>query len=152
MICCIPQADRGEHPATDVSSEDPGSDDWAEMVELGGGFSMGTSDIDRVPGDGEEPVRRIELSPFSIDVETVTNERFARFVGATDYLTDAERFGWSFVFRQFVSRRTSRTVSQAVAQTPWWWRVDGAFWRRPEGPDSDIEDPHGPSCGARVLE
>ena len=140
MICCIPQADRGDRPASNVAPEGPGSDDLAEMVELGGGFSMGTDDIDRVSGDGEEPVRRIELSPFSIDVAAVTNERFARFVNATDYVTDAERFGWSFVFRQFVSSRTSRTVSEAVAQTPWWWRVDGAFWRRPEGPDSDIEE------------
>ena len=140
MICCIPQTGRGEQTAPNVFPDGPGSGDLAEMVELGGGFAMGTNDIDCVPGDGEEPVRLTELSPFSIDVAAVTNERFARFVEATDYVTDAERFGWSFVFRQFVSQRTSRTVSQAVAQTPWWWQVDGAFWRRPEGPDSDVDD------------
>ncbi len=117
-----------------------GSDDPREMVDLGGEFSMGSEDLDCVPGDGEGPVRRVTLSRFSIEAAAVTNERFARFAEATDYRTEAERFGWSFVFWRFVSRRTSRNVIQANARARWWWRVEGAFWRRPEGPDSDIED------------
>ena len=141
MECCIPQLDRGEASVPSVSPEATESaDDLNGMVDLAGEFLMGGEDVDRIPGDGEEPVRKIELSPFSIDVSTVTNERFARFVGATDYVTDAERFGWSFVFHHFVSKRTSKGVSQAVAQTSWWWKVESAFWRRPEGLDSDIED------------
>ena len=41
---------------------------------------------------------RVELDPFSIDAFTVSNDRFASFVDATGHRTDAERFGWSFVF------------------------------------------------------
>jgi len=141
MDCCIPQHDRGEHATADVpATRRPSSDVLADRVELEGRFSMGTDDIDRVPGDGEDPVRRIELSPFSIDVAAVTNGQFLRFVEVTDHVTDAERFGWSFVFHQFVSKRISKSVTQVVERTPWWWQVQGAFWQRPEGPDSDIEE------------
>ena len=27
-----------------------------------------------------------------------------------------------------------------VKDTPWWMGVEGAYWRRPEGPDSSIKD------------
>ena len=30
-------------------------------------------------------------------------------------------------------------IKQAVADAPWWLPVDGADWRHPEGPDSDIK-------------
>jgi hypothetical protein len=33
-----------------------------------------------------------------IDATVVSNERFAEFIRNTGYVTDAERFGWSFVF------------------------------------------------------
>lgn len=34
---------------------------------------------------------------FSIDEHCVTNENFAAFVKDTGYVTEAERFEWSFV-------------------------------------------------------
>ena len=40
----------------------------------------------------------VELTPFAIEAHAVTNRRFADFVDATGYTTDAERYGWSFVF------------------------------------------------------
>ena len=55
-------------------------------------------------------------------------------------MTEPERFGWSFVFRQFVSEEVTATVDQAFARAPWWWKVDGAWWREPEGPGSSIAD------------
>ena len=33
-----------------------------------------------------------------LDVTEVTNGQFAEFADATGYETDAEKFGWSFVF------------------------------------------------------
>ena len=116
------------------SSEDPRRD----MVRLEGGFMMGNADRFQFPGDGEGPVRRVELKPFYIDVASVANAQFAGFVEATGYETEAERYGWSFVFRQFVSRRETRRVTQAVAEAPWWWRIDGSDWRHPDGRDSDL--------------
>ena len=53
--------------------------------------------------DGEGPVRTVELASFLIDPTCVTNKQFGTFVKATGYQTDAERFGWSFVFRGLVA-------------------------------------------------
>ena len=100
---------------------------------------MGTRAPVRNRRDGEDPVRRITLSPFSIATTTVTNGEFAAFVEATGHVTEAERFGWSFVFNQFVSEEVAATVDQAVAKVPWWWKVDGAWWREPEGQGSSID-------------
>ena len=56
----------------------------------GGSFTMGTADPPRLHGD-ESPARRVSLDPFYIDKTEVTNAEFARFVGATGYVTTAER-------------------------------------------------------------
>ena len=34
---------------------------------------------------------------YGIDKHAVTNDQFAAFVKATGYVTEAEKFGWSFV-------------------------------------------------------
>ncbi len=99
---------------------------------------MGSVSEEGFSADGEGPVREIDVTPFFIDETAVTNAQFGRFVRATRYVTEAERFGWSFVFHSFVSRKVTRAVDQAVAEAPWWWRVDGASWRRPNGPGSGI--------------
>nr|WP_261381740.1 formylglycine-generating enzyme family protein [Paenibacillus cremeus] len=111
------------------------------MIYLSGGeFLMGTDDGEGFPADGEGPVRSVTLKPFYIDPCTVTNEEFSRFVEATGYVTEAETFGWSFVFHLFVSPETAEKVRGSVQQTPWWLGVDGAYWKCPEGPDSNIDD------------
>ena len=102
-------------------------------------FLMGTDDRRGFPGDGEGPVRPVALDGFHIDETTVTNGQFAAFVTDTGYITEAELFGWSFCFHQFVSDETSKAVEQRVEGSEWWWRVDGADWRCPDGPDSSIE-------------
>ena len=110
------------------------------LVRLEGEFLMGTRARERNRRDGEDPVRRITVSPFSISTTTVTNRQFAAFVEATGHVTEAKRFGWSFVFNQFVTEEVAATVDQAVAKVPWWWKVDGTWWREPEGPGSSIAD------------
>jgi formylglycine-generating enzyme required for sulfatase activity len=110
------------------------------MVLLPGGtFRMGTEDPDGFREDGEGPVRDITVSPFWIDVHAVTNERFAAFVDATGYVTEAERFGWSFVFAGFLPAALRRGAARPE-QTPWWCGVEGAYWRAPEGPGSALAD------------
>ena len=70
-----------------------------ETAEIAGGvFRMGSADPWAYPDDGEGPVHEVQLSPFCIDTTAVSNARFAEFVTATGYVTDAERYGWSFVF------------------------------------------------------
>ena len=110
-----------------------------DMVYLEGGeFLMGTEDNEGFPADGEGPVRKVRLKPFWIDKHCVTNEEFARFVRETGYVTEAERFGWSFVFHLLVPERIARTVDRAALATPWWWPVKGASWKHPEGPYTGI--------------
>jgi formylglycine-generating enzyme len=108
------------------------------MIELpGGGFLMGADDGEGYRADGEGPVREVVLHPFAIELTAVTNAQFATFVKATGYRTEAERFGFSFVFAGFLDEETERT-SEVVPAAPWWRAVPGAFWRRPEGPGSEI--------------
>jgi formylglycine-generating enzyme len=111
----------------------------SEMVHLeGGAFFMGTEDPIGFPADGEGPVRAVTLKPFWIDAYAVSNTRFAAFAEATGHVTDAERYGWSFVFGGLLPDDFEPT--RGAAQTPWWRQVFGASWRHPEGLHSSIED------------
>jgi formylglycine-generating enzyme required for sulfatase activity len=87
----------------------------------GGSFAMG--DADGMPF--ESTVHTVELDSFFIDEHEVTVAEFAKFVGATNYKTEAEKFGWSAVF-DFDSGA--------------WRRVDGADWRHPEGKNSAAKE------------
>jgi sulfatase modifying factor 1 len=110
-----------------------------ELINLpGGAFLMGNEDREANRYDGEGPVRQVTVDPFAIDPYTVTNDDFAQFVAATGYRTEAEQFGWSFVFHTFLSAETAAKVTQAPVQTPWWRVVHGADWAHPEGTDSDV--------------
>src|SRR5688572_28179059 len=98
--CCTPAAQRTEPVDETSNPESRGvAGSAAEMVLLPGGeFLMGSVDPDSYPADGEGPVRRVRLNPFWIDQTAVSNRQFAAFVEATGHRTEAERFGWSFVF------------------------------------------------------
>ena len=99
---------------------------------------MGTNGKHGYVADGEGPAHVVSLSPFSISRHAVTNAQFAAFVTATGYRSDAERFGWSFVFARFLPDDFPPT--RAVANAPWWRQVEGADWAHPEGPDSAVDD------------
>lgn len=109
------------------------------MVLLPGGeFVMGDGSGEGFPQDGEGPARAFTLDPFYIDPYAVTNERFGAFVAETGYVTEAERFGWSFVFHLFVPEALQNAANGVAGGAPWWRKVDGACWRAPEGPGSDV--------------
>ena len=138
--CCAPSA--GRAPATDGVAAPSGVSDadavTADLITLPGvPFSMGTDGRYGYPADGEGPAHEVLLSAFSISRYAVTNAQFAAFVAATGHRTEAERFGWSFVFAGFLPDDFPPT--RAVAQTPWWRQVDGADWAHPEGPHSSVE-------------
>ncbi len=103
----------------------------------GGPFAMGSAGQQAYPGDGEGPVHQVRLAPFGIDAHAVSNDRFEEFVAATGFRTDAERYGWSFVFAAFLPDDFPPT--RAVAATPWWRQVEGADWRHPDGPQSSLD-------------
>nr|XP_015202870.1 PREDICTED: sulfatase-modifying factor 1 [Lepisosteus oculatus] len=104
-----------------------------------GKFTMGT-DEPAIPQDGEGPARTVHIQQFYMDVYEVSNLEFENFVNATGYVTDAEKFGDSFVYEGLLSEQVKTQISQAVAAAPWWLPVKGATWRHPEGPDSNISD------------
>lgn len=111
------------------------------MVALPGGeFLMGTDDPDGFPADGEGPVRRVFVDPFLMDTTPVTNEAFARFIALTGYRTEAERFGWSFVFAGDLRLTEGLEERAAVPGVEWWKRIDGACWDHPEGPESSLAE------------
>jgi formylglycine-generating enzyme required for sulfatase activity len=98
---------------------------------------MGTEAADGYPADGEGPVHTVGISPFRVAPHAVSNSEFGEFAEATGHVTDAERYGWSFVFGGLLPDDFPPT--RGVAQSPWWRQVEGACWRRPEGPQSDID-------------
>jgi formylglycine-generating enzyme required for sulfatase activity len=98
---------------------------------------MGTDEPARWPTDGEGPAREVRLSAYRIATTAVTNEDFAGFVDATAYVTDAQRFGWSFVFGGLLPDDFPPT--RGVANAPWWRQVEGADWSHPFGPQSSVQ-------------
>lgn len=132
------QAEQVE-PTNLIQEQRPLTSPLASMIRLdGGAFQMGTNSDEGFLADGEGPIRIVRVSPFYISPCTVTNKEFLAFTDATGYRTEAESYGWSFVFHLFVSDKVRESISQVPTQTPWWYVVAGADWRHPEGPDSDI--------------
>jgi len=129
--CCAPARDG---PATTAPALTPGSSDpgRARAILIPGGTALVGTNRPGLPMDGESPLCTKRLTPYRIDATTVTNARFARFVAETGYVTEAERFGNSFVFRSFLPKDAPPT--QGVIGTDWWRMVDGANWRLPHGP------------------
>ena len=120
----------------------------------GGEFSMGALDppaADQVAMHGAEdarPIHRVYVDGFWMDKTDVTNEEFARFVKATDYVTVAER---KPAAEDFPGAPLENLVAGSVVFSPpdhpvplndhfqWWSYVKGANWRHPEGPRSNIK-------------
>ena len=99
-------------------------------------FLMGDAFSEGYTGDGEGPQRLVRCGDFRISPYTVSNREFERFIEDTGYITHAERCGWSFVFYKCLTL-SSRGGLQSPIDTPWWLKVEGAFWSAPEGPGSN---------------
>ena len=144
--CCVPSKERAERLAESrwCSEERPRASKAPTegMVRLAGGdFLMGTESEAGFPADGEGPVREVTIDPFYIDVHAVTNRRFMGFVEKSGYKTEAEKFGWSFVFhKQLPREKYDRLVDDMAAGHKWWCKVRGADWQHPEGPDSNVSE------------
>jgi len=88
-----------------------------------GEFKMGSSDSDSKALDSEKPQHSVYLDAYWIDQTEVTNLMFSRFIEDVGYLTEAEKEGWGTTFN---------------LSTEKWEQTDGADWRHPRGPTSDI--------------
>jgi formylglycine-generating enzyme len=134
--CCTPtrQATGAVPVAPDVVPVRAAAQDLVTIAT--GTFSMGDGFGDGDPGDGETPVHQVTVAAFEIAATTVTNDEFATFCAATGYVTLAEREGWSFVFAGLLPDDFPPTRS--VVGAPWWRQVEGADWRHPDGPHTDV--------------
>jgi sulfatase modifying factor 1 len=102
-------------------------------------FLMGSESTKVFHGDGEGPIRKVELPSYWIDETSVTNREFAGFIEDTGYKTEAETYGWSFVFEGQLSEKTLNNHFQGRSQNPAWWvGISGAKWDAPYGPESSI--------------
>ena len=101
-----------------------------------GTYLIGTDKKIGFETDYETPRTEVTINGFYIDETTVTNQEFMEFVTATNYQTDAEKIGWSYVFHYFLDEPKKYPLK--VPQTSWWHLVEGANWKHPEGPESDI--------------
>lgn len=106
-------------------------------VRIPGGQTLVGTSSPGIPHDGEDPQRKARVKPFRIGAITVTNAEFKSFIDATGFTTEAERFGWSFVFWAQVPESVGDT--HAVAEVQWWRRVDGANWRDINGPGTETD-------------
>ncbi|KAG8516856.1 Formylglycine-generating enzyme [Galemys pyrenaicus] len=93
----------------------------SKMVPIPAGvFTMGT-DEPQIKQDGEAPARRVAMDAFYMDAYEVSNADFEKFVNATGYLTEAEKFGDSFVFEGALSERVKAGIQQAVSGVAAGW-------------------------------
>lgn len=114
LVALLVAADRSTGAAPPATTQAAAAPEG--MVRIPGGtFNMGTADGFAFEG----PVHPVTLKAYFLDKHEVTVAQFQRFVAATGYKTEAEKFGWSGVF--------DRKAGE-------WARVDGADWRRPCGP------------------
>lgn len=128
--CCSPSRG-GDAETTPVAAAGGPA---AELLTIAGGpVLLGSADPDHPE---EWPVREVTLAPYRIAACAVTTDEYAAFVAATGHVTDAERFGWSFVFAGLLPDDFPPT--RGVAAAPWWREVPGATWVHPEGPHSDL--------------
>jgi formylglycine-generating enzyme len=142
--CCVPSKERSVLLDTSrVASQSrvracTGS--VTDMVKLEGGpFLMGTNYAHGFPADGEGPVRKVTVDAFFIDQYPVTNAAFREFVRATGHRTEAEKYGWSFVFINHIRPdQLNQLVEKVVPGVEWWCKVPGATWEHPEGPETNI--------------
>lgn len=106
------------------------------MVDIPGGRSLVGTARPEIPDDGESPLRVKKQDGFRIAPTTVTNKAFSEFVETTGYVTDAEHYGWSFVF--YADIPTSISLTDGVVGTEWWRKVSGANWRDIHGPGTQL--------------
>mmetsp|Transcript_16678 Transcript_16678/g.35212 ORF Transcript_16678/g.35212 Transcript_16678/m.35212 type:complete len:487 (-) Transcript_16678:389-1849(-) len=88
---------------------------------------------------GAVPPRVVRVDPFFIDEAPVTNKEYGKFVRATYYETEAEKYGWSFVLSSFLPNAEELEEAEVDPEAEDWVAVDKAYWRNPEGPGTSYK-------------
>jgi formylglycine-generating enzyme len=138
-------ADAGPVEPTTVRDADaPGPAPEGMVWVPAGRFSMGST---YSPFADARPIHPVELDGFWMDRTPVTNADFARFIRATGYVTVAEQKPDP---KDFPGVPVDQLVPGSLVFDPpshavplddfraWWNYVEGACWKHPEGPGSDL--------------
>lgn len=105
-----------------------------------GTYSIGTNQ-EVFETDNEGPQKEVSLKKFYLDKYEVSNADFEKFVIETEYVTEAETFGDSFVFKILLDEKTQKEYEAfRVAAAPWWYKVKEVYWKQPEGAGSSIDN------------
>ncbi|MET0545730.1 MAG: formylglycine-generating enzyme family protein [Caulobacterales bacterium] len=128
---------------TAEASRCPAPEPQGDVKLTGGMFVLGAH-----PENAEEgPAREVTVKPFSIDRTEVTNAQFTEFVKATGYATLAERAPDPKLYPGVPADQLKPAAIVFVGAsgigagdpTGWWRLVEGASWKNPEGPGSDLK-------------
>ena len=124
------------------------------MVWIPGGTFLMGGDNDQARRD-EFPQHKVKVTGFYMDATEVTNEQFEKFVKATHYITTAEKdVDWNELKKQLPPNTPKPDSEQLKAASlvfvptaepvdladysQWWQWKQGANWRHPQGPGSNI--------------
>ena len=112
--CCAPAANRPTHlKQVRRAATTPDLD----LIEIPGGAAILGTDHQAIPLDEEGPARSKKLKSFRIMETSVTNAQFSAFIEETGFKTEAEEFGWSFVFYHNVSDSVDATLGVQNVET-----------------------------------
>ena len=136
-------------PAGQASAPSPEGMAWIPGGEFSMGSSAASASLCSMPGvtNDAQPVVRVAVDSFWMDVTEVTNAQFAAFVAATKYVTVAEtrptkeEFPTAPPENLIAGSTVFKPTDKPVPLTDffaWWSYVPGADWRHPTGPDSNI--------------
>lgn len=149
IACTAATGERVEAAPANTADSHPGMV-WIE----GGSFRMGGDNSQAA--DDEYPKHKVSVDGFWMDITEVTNEQFEKFVKATGYITTAERKpDWEELKKQLPPGTPAPDTSLLVPASlifvappgevslndysQWWQWKEGADWRHPHGPGSNIE-------------
>jgi formylglycine-generating enzyme required for sulfatase activity len=139
LTACAPRA-------KPVAAVDPvcAAQPTGEVALKGGTFTLGAGAMH----DDEGPQRTVTVGPFSIDRTEVTNAQFAEFVAATGYVTLSERDPDPALYPGVPADQLNPSSLVFVGNDEglgdgnparWWRVIDGASWKHPKGPGSDLK-------------
>jgi formylglycine-generating enzyme len=138
--------------ADDVTLPSVGKSTEGMQLIKGGTFTMGSA-----AQPIEAPAHRVMVSDFYIDKAEVTNNEFKEFVERTGYVTTAEVAPTWVELREQLPPGTpppdgplaagsvvyfqpEGLVTSMEDYSQWWKWIEGANWKNPEGPGSNLEN------------
>lgn len=130
-------------PCLVVDSAISGAEKHRQVLIRGGEFTMGHNNA----YPEESPARLVIVDDFYIDTHEVTNAQFQEFIESTGYVTTAERTPDPALYPDIpvellVPGSASFITLDDRPKGQWreWWKfVEGANWKQPKGPGSNLE-------------